>query len=87
MHSDDPVEMYLSEVAKIQPLTKEDEARLWEEAKSHDESQAELAKRRLIESRLLLVASIAERYSAAGIAMLDLLQEGNLGLKYLPRKL
>ena len=36
--------------------------------------------RRLVESQLALVASIAQKYSASGVPMLDLIEEGNIGL-------
>ncbi|MFI6348876.1 RNA polymerase sigma factor [Streptomyces sp. NPDC050560] len=42
--------------------------------------QGRLAKRRLIESNLRLVVSVAKRYAGRGLTMLDLVQEGNLGL-------
>ncbi|MET7637954.1 RNA polymerase sigma factor [Streptomyces sp. NPDC005438] len=42
--------------------------------------QGRMAKRRLIESNLRLVVSVAKRYVGRGLTMLDLVQEGNLGL-------
>lgn len=42
--------------------------------------EAEEAKRRLIESNLRLVVSVAKRYATRGISLADLIQEGNLGL-------
>ena len=76
LQNDDPVKMYLHELALIQPLTKDEETKLFQQLRHRDEH----AETRLIESRLSLVVNIAERHSAAGIPMLDLIQEGNLGL-------
>jgi len=44
------------------------------------DEQRENVARRLIESQLMLVVNIARKHSASGVPMLDLIQEGNLGL-------
>ena len=79
LDDDNPVMVYLRELATVPPLTKEEEVRLFCESVQTGE-QAEIAKRRLLESRLPLVIPIAERYASSGLSMLDLIQEGNLGL-------
>jgi RNA polymerase primary sigma factor len=77
---DDPVEVYRREIASVSPLTKEEEAHLFQEARQSGE-RAEDAKRRLIENYLYLVLPIAEqRHSSSGLSTLELIQEGNLGL-------
>jgi DNA-directed RNA polymerase sigma subunit (sigma70/sigma32) len=78
-NENDPLSFYLRELATIQPLTEEEETVLLQESRSQDE-HAELASRRLIEAKLSLVVSIAERYSSDGSNMLDLVQKGNEGL-------
>jgi RNA polymerase primary sigma factor len=78
-NDDDPVKVYLRELATLPPLTKAEEARLFHESARTGEG-AEIAKRRLLESTLPLVLPIAERYASRGLSMLDLIQEGNLGL-------
>src|ERR1039458_3335586 len=80
LQNDDPLTFYLRKLANIPPLSKNEESRLWLQTESQDEAQAELAKRRLIESKLSLVVTIAERYCSTGIPMLDLIQEGNNGI-------
>jgi RNA polymerase primary sigma factor len=78
--ADDAVKAYLSEIGSIPPLSKAEESQLWQQRKNEDKIQAELATRRLLESKLRLVVTIAERHSSSGISMLDLIQEGNIGL-------
>ncbi len=73
---DDPVRMYLKEIGKIPLLSAEEEVEL---AKRMEQGDME-AKRKLIESNLRLVVSIAKKYIGRGMLFLDLIQEGNLGL-------
>ena len=74
--SDDPVRAYLKEIGKIPLLTGEEEAELAKRIEAGDEQ----AKKRLAEGNLRLVVSIAKRYTGHGLQLLDLIQEGNIGL-------
>ena len=73
---DDPVRMYLREIGKIPLLTFEEEADLAQKIVNGDEE----AKKKLAESNLRLVVSIAKKYVGRGMLFLDLIQEGNMGL-------
>ena len=73
---DDPVKMYLKEIGKVQLLSYDEEIRLAKRIEAGDE----LAKKELAESNLRLVVSIAKHYMGRGMQLLDLIQEGNLGL-------
>ena len=73
---EDPVRMYLKEIGKSPLLGMEDEVEL---AKKMELGDPE-ARKRLAESNLRLVVSIAKRYVGRGMQFLDLIQEGNLGL-------
>lgn len=73
---DDPVRMYLKEIGRVPLLTAEEEVELAKRMEMGDRE----AKQRLIESNLRLVVSIAKRYVGRGMAFLDLIQEGNMGL-------
>jgi RNA polymerase primary sigma factor len=75
----DPLSVYLRELATIPSLTEEEEAGLLQQSRSQDEHSA-VATRRLIETKLSLVVSIAERHSSDGMHVLDLVQKGNDGL-------
>lgn len=73
---DDPVRMYLREIGKIPLLTYEEELELAKGVLAGDEN----AKQKLAESNLRLVVSIAKKYVGRGMLLLDLIQEGNMGL-------
>ena len=74
--TEDPVRMYLKEIGTVPLLTTEEELTLAKRKAEGDE----YAKERLIEANLRLVVSIAKRYTGRGMSLLDLVQEGNLGL-------
>ena len=77
---DDPVRIYLKEIGQIPLLTQEEETGLARMLQEGDEAQQNFARKRLSESNLRLVVSIAKRYVGRGMQFLDLIQEGNLGL-------
>ena len=72
----DPVRMYLKEIGKVDLLSAEEEVALAERIEQGDRE----ARRILSNANLRLVVSIAKRYVGRGMAFLDLIQEGNLGL-------
>lgn len=73
---DDPVRLYLKEIGRVPLLDAEHEKELAERMMAGDEE----AKNELVEANLRLVVSIAKRYVGRGMFLLDLIQEGNLGL-------
>lgn len=77
--SDDPVAVYLAELHKLPPLSREEEMNCVQHVRAAG-PQAESAGKRLAEAALLLVVSIAERYGNDRIHILDLIQAGNTGL-------
>jgi RNA polymerase primary sigma factor len=74
--AEDAVRLYLRTIGRVPLLTREDEVRLAKRIEMNDM----MAKNALIEANLRLVVSIAKRYSGRGLTLLDLIQEGNLGL-------
>ena len=68
--------VYLDQAGRHRLLTREDEVELAQAVEAGDEA----AKRRMIESNLRLVVTIARRFSSTGLPIGDLVQEGNLGL-------
>lgn len=72
----DPVRMYLREIGRIPLLKSPEEVDLAQRIEKGERK----AKRKLIESNLRLVVSIAKKYVMRGLSLLDLIQEGNQGL-------
>ena len=91
---DDPVRMYLREIGRVPLLSAEQEVSLakrmdrgkLERAKHYSVQSiyvildAEEAQRQLTEANLRLVVSVAKKYIGRGMSLLDLIQEGNIGL-------
>lgn len=77
---DDPIKMYLKEIGKIPLLSVEEEMVLAKKISEPDENIRKEAAKKMAESNLRLVVSIAKRYMGRGMQLLDLIQEGNLGL-------
>ena len=91
---DDPVRMYLREIGRVPLLSAEEEVRLARRMErgrlellkpviSRDYriiEDGEEAQRRLTEANLRLVVSVAKKYIGRGMSLLDLIQEGNIGL-------
>src|SRR5579863_453742 len=73
---DDSVKQYLKEIGSYPLLTAEQELMLAERV-AHGDLRA---RQKLIEANLRLVVSVAKRYSNQGLPLLDLVQEGNIGL-------
>ena len=74
--AEDPLKLYVRQIGGGALLTREEEREL---ARRKDEGDED-AKRRLIESNLRLVMAITRNYTKANVPLLDLIQEGNLGL-------
>lgn len=74
--SNDSIQMYLREIGKVPLLTTEEEVSL---AKRKDKGDVE-AQKKLVEANLRLVVSIAKKFTGRSLSLLDLIQEGNIGL-------
>ncbi|MFH1235534.1 MAG: sigma-70 family RNA polymerase sigma factor [Parcubacteria group bacterium] len=74
--SNDSIQMYLREIGKVSLLKGEEEVSL---AKRKDKGDIE-AKKKLVEANLRLVVSIAKKFTGRSLSLLDLIQEGNIGL-------
>lgn len=74
--SDDSIRMYLNEIGRFPLIDAEEEVRLGRLIKKGDQN----ARKKLAEANLRLVVSIAKKYMGRGLGLLDLIQEGNVGL-------
>ncbi len=81
--STDPLVMYLNEIRKYKVLTKEEEIAL---AKKYFETKDPEAAQALVKSNLRFVVKVAAEYSKFGAKMIDLIQEGNVGLMHAVRE-
>ena len=82
VRSHDPTRLYLSEIGVSPLLTADEEKEFARRVQKGDES----ARHRMIESNLRLVVKIARRYINRGLPLLDLIEEGNLGLIHAVKK-
>ena len=78
----DPTQLYLSEIGAAPLLSAEEEVFFTRRAHAGDEA----ARHRMIESNLRLVVKISRRYINRGLPLLDLIEEGNLGLMHAVEK-
>ncbi|HJD46741.1 MAG TPA: sigma-70 family RNA polymerase sigma factor [Candidatus Mediterraneibacter norfolkensis] len=72
----EPLKIYLNEIGQIPLLSEEEEKELGRRSSEGDES----ARQKLAEANLRLVVSIAKHYNGRGVQLMDLIQEGNMGL-------
>lgn len=79
---DDSMGQFLQEIRSIPQLTKEEERELARRCAAGDEE----ALRTMVSANLRLVVSVAKEYAGRGVAMLDLIQEGSIGLLTAARK-
>lgn len=78
----DGIKTYLKSIGNYPRLSFEEEKELSAKALAGDKAAVD----KLVESNLLLVVSIAKRYSGCGLPLLDLIQEGNIGLMTAAKK-
>ncbi|MCP4522643.1 MAG: sigma-70 family RNA polymerase sigma factor [Candidatus Gracilibacteria bacterium] len=74
--SDDSIRMYLNEIGRVDLLSSEEEINLGRLIRAGDQD----ARKKLAAANLRLVVSIAKKYMGRGLGLLDLIQEGNVGL-------
>jgi RNA polymerase primary sigma factor len=79
MYEGDPVRVYLREMSKVPPMTRERELECLRQIRARDE-QADVAEKDLLEANLALVVAIARKHPSDRIHILDLIIIGNNAL-------
>ena len=77
-----PLQIYLNEIGQIPLLSEAEERELGEKSAAGDAS----ARQKLAEGNLRLVVSLAKHYTGRGVPIMDLIQEGNMGLMHAAEK-
>ena len=77
-----PLQIYLNEIGQIPLLSEAEERELGEKSVAGDAS----ARQKLAEGNLRLVVSLAKHYTGRGVPIMDLIQEGNMGLMHAAEK-
>ena len=73
---EDTLRLYLNEINRVPLLTASEEVELAKRVEASDEA----ARAHLVDANLRLVVNVAKRYTSGGLPLLDLIQEGNIGL-------
>ena len=81
-HGEDGVQQYLQQIRTIPRLTPEEERELAKLCNQGDED----AVRKMVSANLRLVVSVAKEYAGRGVPLLDLIQEGSIGLLIAAKK-
>ena len=79
-NKDEILQMYLKDIGKVKLLNRTNETMIGKAIKEGTKKEAKIARKKLIQTNLRLVVSIAKKYTGQGILFMDLVQEGSLGL-------
>jgi RNA polymerase primary sigma factor len=79
---DDVYQSYIKSIKRVPLLSAEEEAELARRASAGDKAAA----RRIVEANLRLVVKLGQKYLSAGVSLMDIIQEGNMGLMHAVEK-